>query len=206
MLSISNPSPSIKPVTTAVKAPDAEGFIQRWLLLEPIPVSGALGDAATQATIKKEYFPNQFTVMPHDGEKVTVDGTELKWHAIDTTEFNVNLLHYSRSINKPYENVLYWGVCVVNCPREMHNVRLTAGSNASSIWWVNGKEVIDIYQNRQSVVDDGVSRRLTLKQGPNVLRCAVINSTGATDFNARFLDADEKPLTDFTITLSDAGQ
>ncbi len=70
------------------------------------------------------------------------------------------------------------------------------------MWWVNGKEVVDLYQNRQSVVDDGVSKRLTLHKGPNVLRSAVINSTGATDFCARFLDAEEKPLREFTISLS----
>ena len=36
--------------------------------------------------VKKEYFPNQFTVMPRDGDKVNVGGAELTWHAVDTTE------------------------------------------------------------------------------------------------------------------------
>jgi hypothetical protein len=200
------PAPSLTTLASAVKAPDPDGFIQRWLILEPIPVSGALGDAAVQATVKKEYFPDQLAVIPRDGDKVTVDGTELAWHAVDTKEFNVNLLHFARAQGMRYEDVLFWAVAVINCPREMPNVRLGVGSNAASVWWVNGKEVVDVYQNRQSVVDDGVSKRLTLHKGPNVLRCAVINSTGATDFCARFLDAEEKPLTDFTISLSDAGK
>jgi hypothetical protein len=200
------PAPSLTSPASAVKAPDADGFIRRWLILEPISVSGQLGDSAVQTTVKKEYFPHQLAVIPRDGERVTVDGTELAWHAVDTKEFNVNLLHFARAQGMRYENVLFWAVAVVNCPREMRDVRLAVGSNAASVWWVNGKEVVDLYQNRQSVVDDGVSKRLTLNQGPNVVRCAVINSTGATDFCARFLDAEEKPLKEFTISLSAAGK
>ena len=47
----------------------------------------------------------------------------------------------------------------------MPDVRLAIGSNAASVWWVNGKEVIGIYNDRQTVIDDGVSRRLTLQKG-----------------------------------------
>ncbi len=81
----------------------------------------------------------------------------------------------------------------------MPGVRLAIGSNAASVWWVNGREVIGIYGDRQTVIDDGVSKRLTLKKGPNIVRCAVVNGGGATDFCARFLDKDEKPLKGFTL-------
>ena len=57
-------------------APDPAGFVQRWLILEPIRVAPQLTDSAVQAVVKKEYFPNQFTVIPHDGDKMTV-GDEL---------------------------------------------------------------------------------------------------------------------------------
>ncbi|MGA2854497.1 MAG: acetylxylan esterase, partial [Verrucomicrobiota bacterium] len=92
---------------------------------------------------------------------------------------------------------------VVNCPQDMPNVRLAIGSNASSVWWVNGQEVAGIYGDRQTVVDDGVSKRLTLKKGPNVVRGAIINGSGMTDFCARFLDADDKPITNLTLNLGD---
>jgi hypothetical protein len=86
----------------------------------------------------------------------------------------------------------------------MRGVRLAIGSNAASVWWVNGQEVIGIYGDRQTVIDDGVSKRLTLRKGPNVIRCAVFNAGGATDFCARLLDADEKPLKVFTVSLINA--
>ena len=117
-----------------------------------------------QAAVKKEYFPNQFTVIPHDGDKVTVGGAELTWHAVDTKLYNVNLYHFAHALGKPTSDVLFWAVTIVNCPREMPGVRLAIGSNAASVWWVNGKEVIGIYGDRQTVIDDGVSKRLTLRK------------------------------------------
>ncbi|HXK05268.1 MAG TPA: acetylxylan esterase [Verrucomicrobiae bacterium] len=195
----------VPPVTltrpaSPAKAPDADGFIQRWLLLEPIGTTG-LTDSAVQAAVKKEYFPNQFTVIPHDGEKVHVGEADLTWHAVDTRNYNVNLYHFAHALGKPTSDVLFWAVTIVNCPREMRGVRLAVGSNAASVWWLNGTEVIGIYGDRQTVIDDGVSKRLTLKQGPNIVRGAIINGGGATDFCARFLDEDDKPLKGYTASV-----
>jgi hypothetical protein len=193
-------APTLSPPTTAETAPTSDGFIRRWLLLEPIEVNG-LTDSAVQAAVKKEYFRNQFTVVPHDGDRVSAGASELTWHAVDTANYNVNLFHFARALGKNTSNVLFWAVTLVNSPREMHDVRLAIGSNAASVWWVNGQEAIGIYGDRQTVIDDGVSKRLVLKQGPNVIRAAVVNGGGATDFCARFLDAQDKPLTGFTINL-----
>jgi hypothetical protein len=84
----------------------------------------------------------------------------------------------------------------------VHGARLAIGSNASSVWWLNGQEVIGIYGDRQTVIDDGVSKRVTLKKGPNIVRAAIVNGGGATDFCARFLDATDKPMKNITVSLS----
>ena len=91
---------------------------------------------------------------------------------------------------------------MVDSPREMTGVRLAIGSNAASIWWVNGEEVIGIYNDRQTVIDDGVSKRLTLKKGLNVVRAAIVNGGGATDFCARFLDGEDRPIKGFGVNLA----
>jgi hypothetical protein len=109
--------------------------------------------------------------------------------------------HFAYALNKPTSNVLFWAVTVVNAPTDLTDVRLAIGSNAASVWWVNGEEVIGIYNDRQSVIDDGVSRRLTLKRGGNVVRAAVLNGGGATDFCARFLDADDRPIRTVAVEL-----
>jgi hypothetical protein len=194
------PASTLTKPASLEKAPNAEGFIQRWLLLEPIGASG-LTDSAVQGAVKKAYFPDQFTAIPRDGDKMTVGGTELTWHAVDTVNYNVNLFHFARAQGKKTSDVLFWAVTVINCPREMRDVRLSIGSNAASVWWVNGKEVIGIYGDRQTVIDDGVSKRLTLNKGPNVVRAAIVNGGGATDFCARFLDAEDRPLKEITVNL-----
>ena len=190
-----------KPVTPQ-KAPAADGFIQRWAILEPIAVNG-LTDTQVQAIVKKEYFPNQFTVVPRDGDKVPFGDAQLTWHAVDTKNYNVNLYHFAKAMDKPTTNVLFWAVAVVNSPQEMRNVRLAIGSNAASVWWVNGKEVAGIYGDRQTVIDDGVSKRLTLNKGANIIRAAIVNGGGATDFCARFLDASDKPLKGYTVSVGE---
>jgi hypothetical protein len=196
------PASSLARPDSTAKAPTADGFIQRWVVLEPIRANG-LTDSAVQAAVKADHFPNQFTIIPRDGETVTVGGTNLTWHAFDTKEYNFNLYHFAYALGKPTSFVLFWAVTIVDCPEERSGVRLAIGSNAASVWWVNGQEVIGIYGDRQTVIDDGVSKRLTLKKGPNIVRCAVINGGGATDFCARFLDAEEKPLKDYTIHLGE---
>ena len=188
------PAPSLVRPLTPTKAPDAAGFLQRWLVLEPIRVAGQLTDGAVQALVKKEYFPTQFTVIPHDGDRVTVGDVSLSWHAVDTINYNVNLYHFAYALNKPTSNVLFWAVTSVEASSDMPGVRLAIGSNAASVWWLNGQEVIGLYNDRQAVIDDGVSKRLTLKKGPNVIRAAIVNAGGATDFCARFLDGEDNPI------------
>ena len=117
---------------------------------------------------------------------MTAGTSQLVWHAVDTSNYNVNLYHFAHALGKPTSNALFWAVTVVNVPREIPGVRLAIGSNAASVWWVNGQEVIGIYGDRQTVIDDGVSKRLTLQAGTNLVRAAIVNGGGATDFCARF--------------------
>ena len=198
-------APTLLRPATRTLAPGPDGFIKRWLVLEPIAANG-LTDSVVQATVKKDYFPNQLSVVPRDGETVTVGETSLAWHAVDTTHYNVNLYHFAFALKKPTSNVLFWVVTVLDLPQQVRGARLAIGSNAASVWWVNGREVIGIYGDRQTVIDDGVSKRLTLEKGTNVIRAAVVNAGGATDFCARILDADDKPLTRFTVNLPAAAK
>jgi hypothetical protein len=193
------PASSLTRPTSPSKTPGADGFIQRWLILEPIAVKTPLTDSGVQTVVKTDYFPEQLSALPRDGDKVTVGGTDISWHAVETLNYNVNLYHFAYALGKPTSNVLFWVVTVVNSPREMPAVRLAIGSNAASVWWVNGKEVIGIYNDRQSVIDDGVSKRLTLRKGPNVIRAAIVNAGGATDFCVRFLDEQGNPVRSITV-------
>jgi hypothetical protein len=165
---------------------DPRGFIHRWKVFEPIAVPGRLTEAAVQDALRSNPFP---------------EANAAGWHTVDTKAYNLNLYHFATGLSKPTSNVLFWITTVVDSPQEMPDVRLAIGSNAASRWWLNEQLVIALNDDRQTVIDDGVSRRLTLHKGPNVIRAAVINGGGATDFCARFLDPSDRPITSIKVTL-----
>jgi hypothetical protein len=192
------------PATKEKKTPDEDGFIQRWLLLEPIQRPIRTNTLFTDSYLRKAfdtlYFKNQFTILPKNGEKVKVGKEKLAWHALDSKLFNVKLFRFAYGLNKPEYGVLFWAVTVVNAPKEMKDVRLAVGSNSASMWWLNGEEALLLSGDRRMVMDDGVSRRLTLKEGKNILRGAIINGPGMSDFCVRFLDENGEPIKDITIS------
>lgn len=197
-------APFFVKATSKVKTPDNDGFIQRWMLLEPInkPNRGntVFTDSYLRENFAKEYFQNQFAIMPKDGEKVKAGEQELTWHALESTNFNVKLYRFAYGLRKQVYGVLFWGVTVIDSPREMKNVRLAVGSNSASMWWLNGKEAALLSGDRRMVMDDVVSNRLTLNKGRNVLRGAIINGPGMSDFCVRFLDENGQPIKDLSIT------
>lgn len=178
---------------------DSRGFIHRWLVLEPVPVAGRLTESAVKEALNLAALPDGATAG--EGAKVTINGAEHAWHALDTLNYNLNLYHFAWSLSKPTSNAVFWVETTVDSPREIQNMRLAIGSNAASRWWLNGEPVIALNDDRQSVIDDGVSRRLTLRKGRNVIRAAIINGGGATDFCARFLDENDRPLVGLNTRL-----
>ena len=84
----------------------------------------------------------------------------------------------------------------------MPNVRLAVGSNSASMWWLNGEEAVILSGDRRMVVDDVMSGRLNLKKGKNVLRGAVINGPGMSDFCVRFVKENGEPVTNVSVPLS----
>ena len=186
------------------KTPDANGFIQRWLVLEPvrkdITRNNILTEKYLRTTFLTDNFSSDFTVVPKNNKTVKVGGQELKWYALDSKTYNFNLYHFTYAINKPPYGVLFWLVTVINCPDEIKNVRVAAGVNSGGMFWLNGKEALILSGDRDMIVDNVTSPLLTLKKGKNIIRSAVINGPGMCNFSVRFLDEEGLPLKNFTIS------
>ena len=210
--------------------PDANGFIRRWMLLEPIDYNvrsnTILTDTYLNENLAKQYFKGQFDdkKLPRDGEKVTATGIALaggpadtrmqtgpaqtkevkqtlKWHAVESETYNVKVFRFAEANGcQPY-NSLFWGVTVIDCPEEMAGVRLAIGSNGASMWWLNGERVLTLDGDRRMVEDDCVSQRLTLKKGRNILRFALVNGPGLSDFCARFIDEKGYPVAGYALNI-----
>ncbi|MDM7926755.1 MAG: acetylxylan esterase [bacterium] len=203
--SVRSLAPYFAPAAPGSLSPDADGFLRRWLLLEPIVKPNRSNTVFTDSYIRNvfntEFFPGQFTVVPNDGDTVTADSLRLAWHALDASGFNVKLFRFAWGLNKPIYGVLFWAVTVVESPKEIRNVRMAVGSNSASMWWLNGKEAVILSGDRRMKMDDCVSKRLTLNKGRNVIRGAVINGPGMSDFCVRFIDERGEPVRDLSLKL-----
>ena len=115
----------------------------------------------------------------------------LTWHSVDSKLFNIKLIRFALGTSEGQKRygLIFNAFTVVNCEQDMV-VRLAAGSNASSIWWVNGEKVLTLQADRRMVADDGMSKRVTLKKGKNLVRAAVINGPGMSDMCMRFYEED----------------
>ena len=219
------------PVTTAAAQPDDEGFIRRWMLLEPIDKPNSGNTVFTDSYLRKhfgmEYFKGQQTIIPKNGQKVKVSfkreevpagfgrgfgqqqapaepviktvNQTLAWHALDSENMNVKLFRFAEKWGQQVYGVLFWAVTIIDCDEDIENVRLAVGSNSASMWWLNGKEVLLLSGDRRMVKDDAMSPRLTLKKGRNILRGAIINGPGMSDFCVRFLDEKGNPVKNYSI-------
>ena len=217
------------PATAQAVQPYNDGFIRRWLLLEPIekpnPGNTVFTDTYLRDHFNREYFKGQQTIVPKDGQKVKATfkqeqapagfgrGAEqapavpevktvtqnLTWHALDSENYNVKLFRFAEKWGQQVYGVLFWAVTIIDCDEDIENVRLAVGSNSASMWWLNGQEALLLSGDRRMVEDDAMSPRLTLKKGRNILRGAIINGPGMSDFCVRFLDENGNPVTNYSI-------
>jgi hypothetical protein len=185
-------------------SPDPNGFIQRWLVLEPVRKeigrNNMLTEKYLRTTFSTDNFSSDFNLVPKHERTVKVGAQELKWYALESKTFNFNLYHFTYAINKPPYGVLFWLVTVINCPEEIKNVRMAAGVNSGGMFWLNGKEALILSGDRDMIADNVTSRLLTLKKGKNIIRGAVINGPGMCNFAVRFLDENGVPLKNFSIS------
>lgn len=188
----------------AKKTVNPNGFIQRWWVLEPVRKEIARNNIFTdnylRTTFSTDNFSNDYTILPKPKQTVTLGNQELKWHALESKTFNFNLYHFTYGLNKPPYGVLFWLVTVIDSPTEMKDVRMSAGCNSASMWWLNGQEALMLSGDRDMIVDNVTSSRLTLKKGKNIIRGAVINGPGMANFCVRFLDEKGAPIKNLGIS------
>lgn len=175
-------------------SPDENGFIRRWLLLEPIS-----HDTRTNTVFVDSYVRQYLdTGWNKDDFKLPQDGKD-GWHALDSKMFNVKLYRYAVGTETGRYGMICRVVTVIDVPEDMECVRLTAGSNSASMWWIDGEEVLILSGDRRMVMDDGASRRMTLKKGRHILSGAIINGPGMSDFCVRFINEEGNPVLDYDI-------
>ncbi|WP_339528146.1 hypothetical protein, partial [Pseudomonas sp. EL_65y_Pfl2_R96] len=76
--------------TNAPLTPDADGFLQRWLLWEPIvkPNRSNIGFTQSYVGAALTDFPGGTVAVPRDGALIKTP-EPLRWHALDARLFDV---------------------------------------------------------------------------------------------------------------------
>ena len=224
--------------TAGMATPDADGFIRRWNLLEPISkpnrTNTVFVDTYLDEVFAHEYFAGQMTTIPGDRQSVVAeyetmemprdfrqqfDPSQIKvtrgqetlwWHKLDCKASNIKLMRFGEYYRQRLYGVIYWVNTVIHVEEDLKDVRLSVGSNSASKWWIQNcvqkkpgkldvqpastREVLMLSGDRRMVADDGMSGRLDLPKGDYIIRGAIINGPGMSDFCVRLIGADGKPV------------
>lgn len=174
------------PVEDAV-SPDELGFIRRWGLCKPIdhPLNTNI--------VFVDSYVREHLDTGWNKEEVAVA------HTLDSRLFNVKLYRYAVGTGTGRYGIIFRMMTVIDVPEDIENVRLAVGSNSASMWWIDGEEALILSGDRRMVMDDGASKRLTLKKGRHVITGSVINGPGMSDFCLRFIDEKGNPVVNYKI-------
>ena len=178
------------PKGAAPLRPDEQGFIRRWKLMEPMAVDVRSNVIFTNTWLRQK-FADELARLPKQ--------KKAKWYLLDSENYNMKLFRFAEKYGKQTYGSFFWCETVIDCPEELRDIRLAAGSNGASMWWLDDQDVLLLEGDRRMVEDDGTSARLTLTPGRHVLRCAVINGPGLSDLCARFLNDKGTPVTNYSI-------
>ena len=166
---------------------DDEGFIQRWLVLAPIPLaenqSGAEG-------LDKEQLKDEAKIKAKAGDKVKVGDKELVWKEHVAKEF---LLDFNGILGAQTEDSVAYAVTYIVAPEELKGLKMKTGSDDQVKVFLNGKEVFKHAEPRPLEKDEDTTE-VTLQKGVNVLVAKVVNEKVDWSFCVRFLDKDDKVL------------
>jgi len=177
-------------------APRSDGFIRDWLLLAPIQLDA---NSSGADAIEKNQIPDEGSLKPKAGDKVTVDGKELTWKKVKATDYFLDL---NGILNQQTEKTIGYAVTYVRSEAERPNLELKMGSNDEGKIYLNGKLLLKTTEPRALEQDDDVARNITLNKGVNVVVFKIFNE-GGSDWQGclRFTDTKGKAVTNLFIRL-----
>jgi hypothetical protein len=165
-----------------------EGFVQRWLVLAPIPL--AENQSGAEA-LEKEQLKDEAKLKVEAGDKVKVGDKDLVWKEHTCKEY---ALDFNGLLGAQTEDSLAYAVSYIIAPEELNGVKMKTGSDDQAKVYLNGKQVFKHAEVR-SIQKDEDSTDVTLQRGVNILVVKVINEKVDWAFCVRFMDKDDKPLT-----------
>lgn len=158
---------------------DADGFIQRWLVIAPIPLETQSG--ATEIDV--DLLGDEGLVTPKAGDALAFGNKVRSWEPYQATDYYIDFLASFGYLGSEYVGA--YAVVYVWADAPM-DVTLAVGTNDQGKAWLNGKEVIR-YPEARGLDKDADRAEVSLIAGRNVLVVKVINEVNNWQACARFL-------------------
>jgi hypothetical protein len=180
----------------AFRGPQAQGFIQTWLLLLPLPWDPA---KSIQQALDDQQLPDEAQLRPLPGEPIRADGRELLWREYRSPEAVVDFNAVMGSVT---ERSVAYAACYLESDRPRKDLWLQVGLDELAKVYLNGQE---IYQYR---LVRGMSGGLdtiplgVLKQGTNTLLFKVLNGVLDWEGCVRLVDVAGQPAKGIRVKLT----
>jgi hypothetical protein len=178
----------------------AEGMIQDWLILAPVPLAGGESGPA----VDREQLPNEARLRPRTGERVRLGDREPAWQEHHANDY---FLDFNALLGQMTENTAAYAVCYLECDTEQTGLELRVGCDDHARVYLNGREVY-CYRGpaRMLRYDQDRVSGLALRRGTNVLVFKVVNEQVDWKGCLRLVYADGTPVRGVKVTLSPDGE
>jgi hypothetical protein len=174
----------------------AQGFIQSWLLLLPLPFSKK--ESGAQA-LDEQQHPDEAQLRPRLRQRVQVGDRELVWQEHHSPEA---ILDFNAVLGRRTEWRVAYAVCYLHSDRARRDLYLQVGSDDQAKAYLNGEP---IYQSLPSRTVNGLLDQvgpLKLNQGTNTLIFKVVNEVWDWEGCVRLVDEAGRPAQGIRFTLS----
>ena len=177
------------------RGPHAQGFLQTWLLLLPLPF--APGETGAQA-LDRPQLPGEASLRPRPGERVRSAVGRGFGRSIGRPEAVVN---FNAVLGRVAERSVAYAVCYLESDQARDGLWLQVGSDDQAKVYLNGREIYSPSDPYAWWTLDTVGP-VGLKQGINVLLFKVVNETGQWEGCARLVDDAGRPVQGLRVKLT----
>jgi dipeptidyl aminopeptidase/acylaminoacyl peptidase len=180
----------------SLRGPHAQGFIQTWLLLLPLPMDS--GETGAQA-LDRQQVPGEAQLRPRLGERVLVGGRPFVWRKHRSPEAAVN---FNAVLGGVANRSVAYAVCYLESDQARDSLWLQVGCDNQSEVYLNGRQVYQCRLSFHPLLALDTVGPLALKLGINVLLFKAVNDVGAWDGCARLVDAAGLPAQGIRVKVT----
>jgi hypothetical protein len=175
----------------------AQGFIQTWLLLLPVPWGSA---QKAEAALDLQQLKGEAQLRPQPGVRAPVGSPELLWQEHRSAEA---FLDFNAVVGHVTEQSMAYAACYLESDRRRDDLWLQIGSADRAKVYLNGEQIYQyrIWRGHRSGLD--TIGPVVLKRGTNALLFkVVIDRGGDWEGCLRLVDAAGRPAKDIRVKLT----